>query len=111
VLLAPPLYLASFIGSFASPLPLNDQWDVAPLLLGLKQGHFSLERLFAFHNEHLIVIPRLCFAALSFVFTWNNRNECWFTSQAAGLRYIAATEVDQCGLTTGFQSPFLTPLL
>ena len=31
--------------------------------------------------------------------------------QAGGLRYIGATDVDQCGLTTGFQSPFLTPLV
>jgi hypothetical protein len=38
-----------------------------------------LERLFAFSAEHWIVIPRLCFAALSFVFTWDNRAECWFT--------------------------------
>jgi hypothetical protein len=79
LLLAPALYLASFIGSFASPLPLYDQWDIAPFLLALKEGHFSLERLFAFHGPHLMVIPRLCFAALSFVFTWDNRAECWFT--------------------------------
>ena len=32
-------------------------------------------------------------------------------SQAADLRYVTATDVDQWGLTTGFQSPFLTPLL
>jgi hypothetical protein len=84
----PPLYLASFIGSFASPLPVNDQWSVAPFLLGLKEGHFSLERLFAFHNEHLIVIPRLCFAALSFVFTWDNRAECWFTFLLTAILFL-----------------------
>jgi hypothetical protein len=80
LLLVPALYLALFIWSFASPLPVHDQWeDVAPFLLGLKDGHFSLEQLFAFYGEHLIVIPRLCFAALSFAFTWDTRAECWFT--------------------------------
>jgi hypothetical protein len=88
LLLVPPLYLASFIGSFASPLPVNEQWSVAPFLLGLKEGHFSLERLFAFHNEHLIVIPRLCFAALSFVFTWDNRAECWFTFLLTAILFL-----------------------
>jgi hypothetical protein len=59
---------------------VHNQWeDAAPFLLGLKEGHFSSGQLFAFYGEHLIVIPRLCFAALSFLFTWDNRAECWLT--------------------------------
>lgn len=47
-----------------------------------------MERLFGFHNEHLIVIPRLCFAALSFVFMWDNRAECWFTFLLTAILFL-----------------------
>jgi hypothetical protein len=79
VLLAPALYLASFIGSFASPLPVHDQWDVVPFIVSMKEGRPSLSLLAQFHGEHLMVIPNLFFAVLACLFTWDNRPECWVT--------------------------------
>lgn len=75
----PVLYLAYYIYSFSSALPVNDQWDVAPFIVSTKEGHLDLHQLFHFHNEHLIVIPRLLFAGLALLFTWDNRAECWLT--------------------------------
>lgn len=75
----PILYLAYYIYSFNSALPVNDQWDVAPFIVSAKEGHPNLPQLFHFHNEHFIVIPRLLFAGLALLFTWDNRAECWLT--------------------------------
>lgn len=75
----PIFYLACYIYSFSSALPVNDQWDVAPFIVSVKEGHLDLRQLFHFHNEHLIVIPRLLFAGLALLFTWDNRAECWLT--------------------------------
>lgn len=77
--LIPVLYLAYYVSSFSSALPVNDQWDVARFIVSVKEGQPNLRQLFNFHNEHLIVIPRLLFAGLAFVFTWDNRAECWLT--------------------------------
>jgi len=75
----PVLYLAYYVYSFSSALPVNDQWAVAPFIVSVKEGHPNLRLLFSFHNEHLIAIPRLLFAGLAIVFTWDNRAECWVT--------------------------------
>lgn len=75
----PFLYLAYYIYSFSSALPVNDQWDVAPFIVSVKEGHLNLRQLFHFHNEHFIVIPRLLSAGLALLFTWDNRVECWLT--------------------------------
>ena len=75
----PVLYLSMFIYRFASPLPVHDQWDVVPFIVSMKEGRPSLSLLVQFHNEHLIVIPRLFFAVLACLFTWDNRLECWVT--------------------------------
>ncbi len=75
----PLVNLIHYVSSFASRLPVNDQWDLVPLIASFKEGHPSLAMLFRFHNEHLILIPRLCFASLAMLFTWDNRIECSVT--------------------------------
>ena len=75
----PVFYLSMFIYRFASPLPVHDQWDVVPFIVSMKEGRPSLSRLAEFGNEHLMVIPRLFFAVLACLFTWDNRLECWVT--------------------------------
>src|SRR5664279_4408335 len=75
----PVLYLAYYVYSFSSALPVNDQWDTASFLVSAREGHLDFRQLFHFHNEHLIVIPRLLFAALALLSTWDNRAECWLT--------------------------------
>src|SRR5664279_41865 len=75
----PVLFLACYVYSFACALPINDQWSVAHFIVSVKEGHPSLPLLFSYHNEHLIVIPRLLFAGLALLFTWDNRAECWVT--------------------------------
>jgi hypothetical protein len=45
----------------------------------MKEGRTSLSLLVRFHGEHLPVIPRLFFAVLACLFTWDNRLECWVT--------------------------------
>jgi hypothetical protein len=45
----------------------------------MKEGRPSLSLLTQFYGEHLMVIPRLFFAVLACLFTWDNRLECWVT--------------------------------
>ncbi|EIJ43408.1 hypothetical protein BegalDRAFT_2565 [Beggiatoa alba B18LD] len=49
------------IQAFGSSLPYWDQWDslAADLFLKWSENHFSIEQLFAPHNEHRIIFPRL----------------------------------------------------
>src|SRR6266436_545299 len=75
----PVFYLSMFVYRFASPLPVHDQWDVVPFIVSMKEGRPSLSLLTQFSNEHFIVIPRLIFAVLACLFTWDNRLECWVT--------------------------------
>jgi hypothetical protein len=75
----PLLYLAYYVYSFSSALPVKDQWDEAPFIVSVKEGHLNLRQLFHFHGEHFIFIPRLLFAGLALLFTWDNRAECWLT--------------------------------
>jgi hypothetical protein len=75
----PVFYLSVFVYRFASPLPVHDQWDVVPFIVSMKEGRPSLSLLMHFHNEHLMVIPRLFFAVLACLFTWDNRLECCVT--------------------------------
>ena len=75
----PACYLSTYIFGFASPLPVHDQWDVVPFIVSMKEGRPSLSLLTQFSNEHFIVIPRLIFAVLACLFTWDNRLECWVT--------------------------------
>jgi hypothetical protein len=75
----PAFYLSTFVYRFASPLPVHDQWDVVPFIVSMKEGRTSLSLLTQFYGEHLMVIPRLFFAVLACLFTWDNRLECWVT--------------------------------
>ena len=75
----PVLYLSMFIYRFASPLPVHDQWVNVPFIVSMKEGRTSLSLLVQFHDVHLIVIPRLFYAVLACLFTWDNRLECWVT--------------------------------
>ena len=49
------------LNAFASPLPFWDQWDAeaANLYKPYLDGSLSWQALFASHNEHRIIIPRL----------------------------------------------------
>jgi len=75
----PAFYLSTYIYRFASPLPVHDQWDVVPFIVSVKEGRPSLSLLTQFHNQHFFVIPKLIFATLACLFTWDNRLECWVT--------------------------------
>ncbi|HEV2841866.1 MAG TPA: hypothetical protein VGW39_11110 [Chthoniobacterales bacterium] len=75
----PILYLAYYIYAFSSALPVKDQWDEAPFIVSVKEGHLNLSQLFHFRGEHCIVVPRLLFAGLALLFNWDNRAECWLT--------------------------------
>ena len=75
----PALYLSMFIYRFASPLPVHDEWDLVPFILSMKEGRPSLSLLTQFHGEHPFVIPRLIYAVLACLFTWDARLGCWVT--------------------------------
>lgn len=68
---APLIYLIYVMTKWAVDVPYWDQWDFAPLLLKSYDGHVTFADLFAQHNEHRIVFPRLLMLALARLTAWN----------------------------------------
>jgi hypothetical protein len=57
-------------------VPFLDEWTLAPLFAKLRTGELRFSDLWAQHNEHRIVFPRLVLLALGRLTHWNTRYEC-----------------------------------
>lgn len=73
--LAPAVPLGLLVDRYGVDVPYNDQWDELPLFQGALRGGLRLEDLWAPHNEHRILFPRLVFVALARLTHWNVRAE------------------------------------
>ena len=73
--LIPPILVAVAVARTAVNVPYWDQWQFAPLLLDAARGHLDLRELWAQHNEHRLIVPRLLMLALAFLTGWNVRWE------------------------------------
>ncbi len=56
-------------------VPMIDQWDFVPALLKSYQGQLTFGDLWAQHNEHRLVFPRLIMLALAHMSDWDLRWE------------------------------------
>ena len=79
VLVLLPVAMAIFIlqalWSHTASVPFQDEWDNVPMVHHFLTGTFSLSEVWAFHNQHRIVIPRLIDLMLTVVTHWNRQIE------------------------------------
>jgi hypothetical protein len=76
----PPLAVAHQVWLTAVDLPTWDAWELAPAVADMVEGRFDPRTLWAPHNGHRPVVPRLLMLGLARVSAWDVRWE-----QAANL--------------------------
>ncbi len=76
--LLPILLTGAAVLSFGVNVPFLDQWAMVDYFRVMKEGTLQFWQLWAQHNEHRIVIPRLVFLALGFASNWNTILEMLF---------------------------------
>jgi hypothetical protein len=73
--LTPGFFIALTIWHNGFDVPHMDQWELVPLLKADAERRITLAQLWAPHNEHRLVIPRLVMLFLARVSHWNIRCE------------------------------------
>jgi hypothetical protein len=73
--LVPPVTVALVVWRYGLDVPHMDQWELVPLLQAAAEGRLTLAQLWAPHNEHRLLVPRLVMLALARVTAWNIRYE------------------------------------
>lgn len=68
---APFAYLVVMLLRYHLDAPYLDQWEFVPLLAKSYEGTLSLHDLWAQHNEHRIIFPRLIMLGLARLSHWN----------------------------------------
>ena len=70
VLIIAGLFLLLYVLVFTPSIPISDQWALVPLLEST-----SFSSLFAQHNEHRIIFPKLIYLSLAHLSRWDLRFE------------------------------------
>lgn len=73
------LAAVAFVLNYAVEVPFWDDWEFVRLLDEADRGALTWEHIFGLHNEHRIVVPRLCVLGLAAVFGYSTRVQCLFT--------------------------------
>lgn len=88
VALFPPLCILYLITRYGVDVPFWDQWEFVPLLEKFRTGALSFHDLWAQHNEHRILFPRLIMLGLASATGWDIRYELYANFVIAGLAFI-----------------------
>jgi hypothetical protein len=90
VALLPMLYLTYLVRHYAVEVPTLDDWEMAPLIVQARTGHFPWAEIFAQQQEARTVLPKLIFILSAAAGHWDVRDQmllsvicCWLT--AAGI--------------------------
>jgi len=76
----PALLLFYFVHRYGVDLPWWDEWDALLIPLQLfDSGRLTFTALFAQHNEHRMLFPRLITLANAMLFHWNRTAEMYVT--------------------------------
>src|SRR5689334_6001408 len=67
----PPLLVARAAARFVVDVPSWDEWEMIPVLEAASRGQLSIDMLWAQHNEHRIMLPRLVWLGIARIFGWN----------------------------------------
>jgi hypothetical protein len=73
--LVPLAFLLWVIARYAVDVPYRDQWELVPFLDKMYHGQLIFHDLWAQHNEHRILFPRIIMLALARVTGWNTGYE------------------------------------
>lgn len=84
----PPLYILYLITRYGIDVPFWDQWEFVLLLKKYKTGVLSFPDIWAQHNEHRILFPKLIMLALAAATGWDIRYELYANFVLAGLIFI-----------------------
>jgi nitrate reductase NapE component len=76
-LVLPALLCLAYIGKYGSNLVMLDEWRVALDLQALHSGRLTFGYLFAQHNEHRLLFPRLLMLGLAKVSSFNSMYEMY----------------------------------
>lgn len=71
VLFLPLVFTSFFIYKFGITIPYWDQWELVPLLEKMHNHSLTLADLWAQHNEHRIIFPRILMLLLARLSNWN----------------------------------------
>jgi hypothetical protein len=70
-ILLPPLLICYFVYKYGITIPFLDQWELVPLLEKINNNTFTLADLWAQHNEHRILFPKILMLLLARWSNWN----------------------------------------
>ena len=73
--LVPLAFLLCMVARYAVDVPYWDQWEFVPLLEKSYHGQLTFHDLWAQHNEHRILFPKIIMLALARLTGWNIRCE------------------------------------
>lgn len=76
-LFAPILMLGMQIAQFGVNVPMGDQWELVPIFQAIHNDTFQWSMLWAQHNEHRPLFPRLIMIGAAFMTNWDIRVEIW----------------------------------
>lgn len=71
----PVLYLIFLVRRYAVPIPMLDDWEMAPLIVKAHTGGLSFSDIFAQQQESRTVFPKLIFILLAMGRHWDPRME------------------------------------
>src|ERR1700752_1437092 len=75
----PALFLLAEIHAFAVNVPFMDDWQFVPLLEHAKNGALTFQELWAPHDEHRILLPRIIIIASMFATGGDYRVQSYIT--------------------------------
>src|SRR6476469_10077900 len=79
VALLPAVALLADIHRFAVNVPFMDDWQFVPLLERARNGTLTFQELWAPHDEHRLLLPRLIIIASMFAIHGDYRVQCFIT--------------------------------
>jgi len=105
----PPITVARAVCRYGVNVPFADQWQFVPLLIDAVDGRLRWSALWAQHNEHRIVLPRLVMLALARPSRWDVR---WEMAMSMVIGVIAVAVIAALVYrTVGLLAPSAVPWL
>lgn len=83
--LSPAIFILSLVARYGVDIPYLDEWTFAPLLVKAHTHALTFSDLFAQHNEHRYVFPKLLIIAFAYLAGGNLRIEMLFSVFLASL--------------------------
>jgi hypothetical protein len=108
----PPLYLLYIIFTQTVDVPFADQWALVPLLAHSYEGTLTFHDLWAQHNEHRLLFPRLLMLGLARLSGWNTQVEMFGNVVLAGATCsILVYQLRSTGQLLGMRWIWLVPVI